>query len=241
MLILIQNALNAPQEYDYYVLLSGSDYPLRSGRYIRDFLESNRGSEFISLVKMPAPGYPLSKINKLRYPSDRPVGRLATRALAKLGLAQRDHRKYLGGLEAYAGQAWWTLSRNAAEYIVDFARSKPHVEKYFRDAFTSDEMFFHTILGNSPFRAQVRRNLVYVDWADGGDHPHMLNDEHVRNFETQQKIWVEDEWGSGEVLFARKFSDDRLDLVERIDEMIRRKEQQGATSLPSSDRPCTSL
>jgi len=52
----------------------------------------------MNLVKMPAPGYPLSKINTLTYPSDMPVRRFAARALAKLGLAQRDYRKYLKGL-----------------------------------------------------------------------------------------------------------------------------------------------
>jgi hypothetical protein len=120
--------------------------------------------------------------------------------------------------------------------------SNPHVEEYFQNTFAPDESFFHTILGNSPWRSRVRKNLVYADWSTSlGHHPAMLNDEHVRLFEAQEKVWVEDEWGSGEMLFARKFSDSRLDLVERIDEMIRRKEQQGATSLPSSDRPGTSL
>ena len=36
---------------------------------------------------------------------------------------------------------------------------------------------------------------------------------------------MQDEWGPGEMLFARKFSDDRWDLVDRIDRMIKRKEE----------------
>jgi len=51
----------------------------------------------------------------------------------------------------------------------------------------------------------------------------MLNDSHLRFFEEQDKISVEDEFGSGEVLFARKFSDDNLALIDRIDAMIERK------------------
>ena len=182
-------------------------------------------AEFISLVKMPAPGYPLYKINKLRYPSDKPVRRFASRVLAKLGLAQRDYRKYLGRLEAYAGDACWALSRDACQYIVEFARCNPHVERFFRNTFTSDETFFHTILGNSPFRPRAQRSLLYTDWPTHGDHPAMLNDAHVRFFEEQEKVWVEDQFGSGEALFARKFSDDNLDLLDRIDAMIKRKEE----------------
>src|SRR6266436_2690216 len=84
-MLLVGEALASSVNYDYFIFLQGSTYPLRNGLYIQRFLEKNRGWEFMNLVKMPAPGYPLSKISTLRYPSDKPVLRFATRALAKLG------------------------------------------------------------------------------------------------------------------------------------------------------------
>jgi hypothetical protein len=222
---LIRQALSSSVKYEYFVFMQGADYPLRSGRYIQGFLEHNSGCEFMSMVKMPAPGYPLSKINTLRFTSDKPIRRFSSRVLAKLGLAQRDYRKYLGGLEAYAGDACWTLSRDACQYLVEFAESNPHVEKYFRDTHVPEESFFHTILGNSPLRHRFRRSLLYRDWPVPGHHPAMLGDAHIRFFEEQEKVWVDDQFGPGEVLFARKFSDDNLGLLERIDVMIERKEQ----------------
>jgi Core-2/I-Branching enzyme len=229
-LMMIREALEDPTHYDYFVLLSGSDYPLRSGEYIRAFFEDNFGLEFMNLTKLPAPGFPIAKINKLRYPSDKPLRRFATRALGKLGFAQRDFKKWLRGLEPYCGSQWWAMSRDAVRYTVEFTQLNPHLEEYFRNSFTSDEMFFHTILGNSPLRSQIRRNLVYLDWPKPGEHPVILTDEHLRGFESVEKVYVEDEWGSGEALFARKFSDDNLDLLDRIDEMILRKERRIATS-----------
>jgi hypothetical protein len=224
-MLLVRQALGSSANYDYLIFLQGSTYPLRSGGYIERFLEKNRGWEFMNLVKMPAPGYPLSKINTLTYPSDMPVRRFAARALAKLGLAQRDYRKYLKGLEAYSGNAWWALSRDACQYLAEFVTSNPHVEEYFRKTLVPDESFFHTILGNSPLRPRIRRSFVYADWSTRGSHPAMLNEEHMRIFAAQEKVWVEDEWGPGEMLFARKFSDERLDLLQQIDEMIERKEK----------------
>jgi hypothetical protein len=224
---LIKMALCSESQYEYFVFLQGSDYPLRSSSYIQRFFEENRGFEFISLAKMPAPGFPMSKINKLRYPSDRPILRLISRGLAKLGLASRDYRKSLGDLQPYAGDACWVLSRSACEYILEYAKSNPQIEKFFRNSFTSDEMFFHTIIGNSAFSSRVRRNLNFRDWPEPGNHPNMLSEANVKVIEAHDMLWVEDAYGGGEALFARKFSDDNLELVDRIDNMIRQKEGVG--------------
>jgi hypothetical protein len=224
---LIRHALSLGARYDYLVFMQGSDYPLRSGRYIQTFFVQNHGSEFMSMVKTPAPGYPLSKINTLRFTSDRPLLRLASRGLAKVGLAERDYKKHLPGLEAYAGDACWALSRDACQYILDFNDRNPHVGRYFRSAHVPEEAFYHTILGNSSFGHRVRPSLLYRDWPTGGHHPAMLDESHVRFFAAHDKVWVNDQFGSGEALFARKFSDDKLDLVTQIDEMIARKEQLG--------------
>ena len=67
---------------------------------------------------------------------------------------------------------------------------------------------------------------MYRDWPTPGAHPAMLDDAHIRFFEGQEKVCVEDQFGSGETLFARKFSDDRLELLRRIDDMIDRKEKR---------------
>lgn len=225
ILLLIRQALRRPEHYDYFVLLSGSEYPLRSGRYIHAFLEEHDGLEFISMVKMPAPGKPISRLNTLRFTSDKPVRRFVFRALAKVGLAKRDYEKYLKGLEPYSGITWWALSRAACEYMLRFMEGNPHVEKYFRYTHAPEESFFHTILGNSPLRARIRGNLLYEDWPPSGAlGPAMITGRHVTSFEAQEKIYVEDVYGRREVLFARKFSDDNLDLLERIDEMTRLRE-----------------
>ena len=226
ILLLLRQALERSQNCDYLVLLSGSEYPLRGREYIHAFLEANRGGEFISTVKMPneAAGKPISRINTLRIQSHKPVRRFAVRALAKLGLAQRDYRKYLGSLEPYAGSTWWALTRDACQYLSEFVERNRHVEEYFQSVFAPEEAFFHTILGNSAFHSRTRRNLLYEDWFARGGHPEMIDEHHIALFESQQKVFLDDVFGSGEALFARKFSDDRLDLIQRVDAMILQKD-----------------
>lgn len=231
-LLLLRQAMSQPKDYDYVLLLSGSHYPLRSREYIHRFLEKSRVSEFISMVKIPnkACGMPLSKITRLWFEPDKPVRRFATRSLAKLGLAQRDYRKHLGELEPYGGSQWWALTRQACQYILEFVQSNEHVEKFFRNAPTSDETFFHTILGNSPFRLRARRGLTYTDWSAGPNHPSVISEQHLAVFEAQEWVWGADIWGSGEALFARKFAGADLDLLDRIDAMIKRKEERDQSS-----------
>jgi hypothetical protein len=223
---LMQMALDCPKGYDYFVFLQGSDYPLQSGTYIQRFFAKNRDLEFLSLVKMPAPGYPMSRLEAFRYPSTKPLLRFATRALGKMGLAQRDYRRHLVGLDAYAGDASWSLSRNACRYIVNFATQNPQMEAFFQNTFSApDEWFFHTILGNSQFRPRCRRGLCYRDYPVNLTHPALITEKHVLYFGSQKRVLVEDEWGQREVLFARKFSDQRLQVINRIDEMIKSKEE----------------
>jgi hypothetical protein len=174
ILLLLRQALESQQHYDYFVLLSGSEYPLRSAKYIRTFLEENRGLEFMNIVMMlnEAVGKPISRINTLRLQSNKQVRRFAVRVLAKVGLAERDYRKHLGSLEPYSGNTWRALRREACQYILEFVQRNQHVEEYFQTTFAPEEMFFHTVLGNSAFGSRTRRNLLYEDWsARGGQAP----------------------------------------------------------------------
>ena len=225
ILSLVRQAIESPRAFDYYVLITGSCYPLRTGGYIRSCFEENQGLEYIDILKVPGPGKPISRFDTIRYPSTKPVRRFAFRALAKVGLAQRDYKKYLGNLEPYSGDGAWALTRESCQYVLHFMAANPHLERYFQQTFAPDEAFFHTILGNSNFRSRMRRNLIYAVWpGPANGHPAMINQEDVALFEVQDKVSRNDIYGPGELLFARKFNDGRLDVIRRIDAMIERKE-----------------
>lgn len=222
ILKLIRQALRAEQQYDYCVLLSGSEYPLRSRQYIEEFFQANRGTEFIDLVKLPnlEAGRPASHINTFRFESSRPFLRWVVRILSRMGLVRRDYRKHLDGLDAYGGHTWWALTRDACQHIVNFVGQNQKIVKFFENTAQPEEFFFHTILGNSKFLRRTRRSLVFEDWSAAGRRPDMINDRHVDYFEGQDKVMMTDVWGSGEVLFARKYSDANLALIDRIESKI---------------------
>jgi Core-2/I-Branching enzyme len=226
ILALIRRALQEPVAYDYMVLLSGSEYPLRSKDYIEEFFQKNKGLEFMDIVRIPniEAGKPLAHINTIRIPSPRPLLRLFVKLLSKMGLAQRDYRNYLGSLEPYGGHTWWALTNEACQYITDFVGQHSNVMNYFENVPQPEESFLHTILGNSKFKANIRRNLVYEDWSAAGKRPEMITEMHIAVFQASKEVTVNDVFGSGEVLFARKFGDENLALLDEIDEIIKAKE-----------------
>ena len=109
----------------------------------------------------------------------------------------------------YGGSGWWALSRLAAEHVVDTADRSPELVRYFRRTRVSDEIFFQTILMNSPLSESiVNDDLRYLEWRNpavaGG--PAVLRREDFASIERSPK------------LFARKFDVTQdsaiLDLID---------------------------
>ncbi|CAM5798291.1 beta-1,6-N-acetylglucosaminyltransferase [Rhizobacter fulvus] len=228
---LIQAALDSPQRPDYLVLLSGSDFPLRTKEYIHRFFDEHRGREFISVVEVPSRegGIRLSHINVLRVPAARPVLRFVVRSLAKLGFARLDYRKELRHMAPYGGSQWWALSSEACRYVVDFAKDNPDICRFFAKTSAPDETFFHTVLANSRLRPRISRSVMYEDWHPGSPHPEMIGERHLAHFRAHDKIMANDVFGTGELLFARKFSDATLPQLKQLTEMAGRLERFDAS------------
>jgi hypothetical protein len=233
ILALLRIALTDPRRFDYFVLLSGTDYPLQSVSYIESFFERNKGKEFMNIVPMPceAVGKPITRLTTYKPRPGDPTSKIAKfvrKLLVKIGAFQteRDYKSHLRNLVPYAGSTWWALSRGACEYILSFVASEPRIVNFFKHTVCPDESFFQTILGNSPYKARIRRNLTYTDWSSGGSSPAYITEQHLGFFTSSSPIIMDDAYGVGEVLFARKFSDQAEDIVAQIDQLIREREDR---------------
>lgn len=115
---------------------------------------------------------------------------------------------------------WWALTRQACEYILEFMARHPQVQEFFLNTPAPDEMFFQTIIGNSSFGSRTQRNVHYADWSTRSSHPAMISEKQIAYFKTQGQVLMQDVYGCGEVLFARKFSDENIGLVDRLDDVM---------------------
>jgi hypothetical protein len=94
---------------------------------------------------------------------------------------------------------------------MDFVHSNKEFVSFFRFCHAPDELFFQTILMNSPFRDRTADYLRYIDWSKTKIHPRFLDtDEDLERLRVSQ------------ALFARKIDVATSPVfVERIDRELR--------------------
>jgi hypothetical protein len=202
----IRTALTLSDAFDYAILLSGQDYPIKPLSTIFAFLDAQRGKQFIET-------FPLDQDNRWSAATGafQAMNRIAWYHLAFRG--RRLHvpirRQLPAGLKPYGGSQWWGLTRDCLVDLHDFLNRNPRVLRYFKNVFIPDECFFQTLVSNSRFGGEVvADDLHYTDWTRPNPWPPRILD--ASDFE---RIC------SSKKLFARKFDDARgsevLDLIDR--------------------------
>jgi hypothetical protein len=231
ILVLIREALADARNFDRFVLLSGTDYPVRPASYIADFFARHPETQFINMVKMPSvsASKPLSRLTDYRpAPATSMLGKLSRKVGARLGLKarQRDYKPVFGELQPFAGSTWWALTRKACEHIEEFVRTRPALVEFFRHTVCPDEMFFQTVIGNSALASDLQRDRTYTDWTGGGASPAYMTMKHIESFRTV-RAFKDGQYGGGEFLFARKFSESSPEVLAALEQLLR--EEQGDT------------
>lgn len=155
--------------FDYAVLVSGQDYPLRPASEIESFLRDAGRSSFLNAFPLPRPdGWgPRGGLDRVED------WHLVNRRALHLRLP-RPRRLPLG-LAPFGGSAWWCLQRDVAVHVQRFSRANPRVVRFFEHALHPSELFFQTVIMNSPHASSVvDDSLRFVKWADAARSPETL-------------------------------------------------------------------
>jgi hypothetical protein len=199
-------------DFDYAFLLTGQDYPMKSNRAIAHYLKEHPGESFLHHYPIPNPALPnehggLDRFQywyvhvgerELIFPAPRRFrsGVLTALWSALVRLYPR-RRPFPTGFQPYGGSGYWSLARDSLDYVHDFVQRHPAFVNYFRHAHIPDEIFFQTILLNSPFKdTLVNDDLRFAYWPanDAGSPAVLLTDDFQRLLAARPSA-----------LFARKF------------------------------------
>jgi hypothetical protein len=218
ILYLLKKAIS-DKENEYFHLLSGQDYPVKQITAFTNFMEVNRGKEFLEYHTLPYDGWDNRTYRRYEYfflydlfNFKTEKGRLWILKMLRIQMKYNLKRQLPNHFETiYGGCCWFTLSRKCILYVLEYTREKPSFYQRLKYTFAPEETYFHSIILNSPFKVKVENcSLRYVDWTyRNGNYPANLS---IEDFE---------ELCTSEAFFARKF-DEKVsgELVNMIDKQL---------------------
>jgi hypothetical protein len=169
---LLENAVK--HNYDYFSLISGQDYLIRSIQQFNAFLAKNKGAEFIEARQRNNTWRVRLTHNRVNNPKFRKYRYYRYYALL-LSLINYRQKQHINQYKIYFGSSWFTLSQNAVNYIIDFISHNPGFVKDFETSTCGDEHFFQTILMNSQFKSKIANdNLRFIKFKLRSNSPEIL-------------------------------------------------------------------
>ena len=224
----------ASKEQGIFILMSGQDYPIQSQGYINDFLESNKGFDFIEIEPLEEKWKPKMVKDKLehyhilhseerghsncyapfRHCSVFQKLRTLTHLL-KGRLSQKNFRllcslpKRVAPFERqYAGSQFWAFSERTFYTILNYIREhKAALEEYYKYTSSPDEIYFHSVLMDLVAKdstIKLKEQITYV------------------NYFRKNNVFITEDFdkltSAKGKLFARKFDTDiDIEILNKLD------------------------
>ncbi|MFC4872876.1 beta-1,6-N-acetylglucosaminyltransferase [Negadavirga shengliensis] len=188
------------KEVGYIHSVSGQHFPIKTAFEIKNFFHENAGKEFMEFFRLPTERWAHGGLNRVEYynlydtfNSKTTTGFKAIKLALILQRLLRIKRKPLKDFPVlYGGSAWWSFSAACLAYTVDYAESHPASMKRLEYTLCAEEMFFQTVIMNSPFKASVvNDNLTLVCWEfRNGNSPATLDNSDFQNLMKSEKLFA---------------------------------------------------
>ena len=218
---LMREGLRIAPSADYFWLVSGDTYPTQPLADMKALLFDQYPAEYLNIVPMPADEFdkPLYRLTNYRMDFDARSGRYRYAYLALGRLLRRRYKHHFRDMPPYGGSSWFTLTRAAVQYIVDYLDQHPRFRHYALTSGAPEEWLPHTLLANAPqFRPRIGGALFWADFRPTTPKPHppALGDEQIDHL---QGLLVAPESAfpdPGPPLMVRKLGTGSERIAERI-------------------------
>lgn len=179
--------LSMNAQWDYFINLSGQDYPLKSQKIIREFLSKNNGKSYIKIADQ----------EKSRPETMNRIENYFEELEDKM--SEKTHkRNFMKDVIPYIGGQWMILTRDCCEFMINSVEVKKF-EDYYLNTLIADESFFQTVLMNTSFTGTLvdddKRAIIWIPDGDIKLRP--------KTFTKTDLDFLQ----QGNHLFARKFDD----------------------------------
>ncbi|WP_307449237.1 MULTISPECIES: beta-1,6-N-acetylglucosaminyltransferase [Chryseobacterium] len=135
--------LNVSREWDYFINLSGSDYPLKSQNIIRKFLYEQRGRNYLFYYDQKF--YRPDTLQRIQNHFTELTHKISSLIYK---------REFMKGVIPYIGGKWLILTRTACSFMTNNKRVMDF-EDYYLHTLLPAESFFQTVLMNTEFNEVI--------------------------------------------------------------------------------------
>lgn len=211
--ILLLSLATKTGSYKYYHLISGQDLPIKSQKYIHNYLDE-KDVEYLEVVKdEPIDEYRVRYFHFISKNKDVVSNIKADRKLQawqeKYGIVRNKD------LDVRKGSNWFSITDLLARYIVNNIH---WIKKHFKYTLCADELFLQTLICKSDFKLKLNKenkcdnysgNFREIDWSRGnGMNPYIYTIEDFDLLKNSSNF------------FARKF-DCKVDMeiIKKIEDL----------------------
>ncbi len=227
---LLKTAVSSGNNYQYYHLMTGASYPIKTQKYIFDFFDRHYGKEFVGFVRNP-----VYAINRVAYyhlfnEVGKPTKLTDYAAILLRNCFVRIQRLFnVNRFERYnmiveKGLSYWSITEPCARYIL---KNEDKVKQIFKHSILGDEVFVQTLVYNSNLRDQIynveneyKGALFCAGWGQCVSRD--------RKGQAEPNLIMQDYgyFDDPEFLYALKFEGlDGAALLDRIDNEILKKKE----------------
>jgi len=206
-LVAVEAALAAFPRATHFYMVSGDCMAIKSAAHAHDMLDAE-DADFIESFDFFDSDWIKTGIREERlvyrhWFNERRNKRLFYLSLElqrRLGL----RRAIPADIQVQIGSQWWCLRRRTVEAVLDFARARRDVIRFFRRSWIPDETFFQTLVRHLVADREIRsRTLTFLMFTDYG-MPATFHNDHYDLLLSQ------------DYLFARKISPEARELRARL-------------------------
>lgn len=159
----------AKESFQYFNVMSGQDYPIKSTAAFYQFLKASYGTEFFEIYDMPSWPQAYHRYERFHFIEWEIKGRYRIENIINRFMPKR---KFFPGIEPFGRSAWFTATDHFVDHALKFIETHPRFIRHMKTVWSPDEFIFNTIAMNSYLRDKVTfNNLRHIDWSEGNVTP----------------------------------------------------------------------
>lgn len=208
---LMQTARNHPVNFDYYHLISGQCWPFRSNNDFDLYFEKIEGKSLLDFIETPnseISRYDRFHFNDIFNYKKHEFSARIINIIQYLLLLIIPLRKPLP-VKSYFGANWFSIHRSLVDYTLSYIKENESFCKRFKHTSCCDEIFFQTIMCNSPLINDILpNNKRYVSWERTYENEPLPRELCENDFESICEM---------NPLFIRKINLQKKGLINKIE------------------------